>query len=132
LLQIVYRVVLAALWLVIGVGLLFFRELMPPQMADRSSVIVNMMGLVALLLVAYNVMRLVAYLRRRAARARLDANPLRPAPGSDADPAPPRPRQYIPELDFTRRDPPAEQANEPRPPESGVRNHEGTTGNSQG
>jgi hypothetical protein len=107
-LQIVYRVVLAAVWLVIGVGLLFFRELMPPQMVDRSSVIVNMMGLVALLLVAYNVMRLVAYLRRRAARARLDANPLRPAPGPDAEPTPPRERQYIPELDFTQSGPPDE------------------------
>lgn len=106
--QIVYRVVLAAVWLVIGLGMLFYPSLLPPKMvAGRDAVFLTMLGWLALLLVAYNVMRLVAYLRRRAARARLAANPLaQPRP----EPQPPREREYIPELDFNRREPPDEVA----------------------
>jgi len=99
--QIVYRVILAAVWLVVGLGMLFCRDLLPQQMvAGRDAMLLNLMGLMALLLVAYNVLRLVTHLRRRAARARLEANPLsQPRP----EPQPPREREYIPELDFTNK-----------------------------
>ncbi len=108
-LQIVYRVVLGGVWLVIGLGMLFAKDLLPERMvAGRDAAFLNLFGLLALLLAVYNVMRLVAYLRRRAAQARLNSNPLRPAPAPDAEPPPPRPRQYIPELDFTNSGPPAE------------------------
>lgn len=112
--QIVYRVVLATVWLVIGVGMLFCRDLLPAQMvAGRDAFFLNMMGMLALLLVAYNVMRLVNYLRRRAAQVKLDANPLaRPRP----EPQSPREQEYIPELDFTNNGPPAEvRADEEKP-----------------
>ena len=99
--QIVFRVVLAAVWLLIGVGMLFRQDLVPANMlAGRDAVFVNLMGLLALALSAYNVLRLVAHIRRQQVRARLAANPLsRPA-------AAPREREYIPELDFTKDEPP--------------------------
>lgn len=99
--QIMYRVVLAGVWLVIGVGMLFRRDLVPANMlAGRDAVFVTLMGLLALVLSAYNVMRLVAHIRRQQARARLAANPL------SQPPATPREREYIPELDFTKGEPP--------------------------
>lgn len=117
-LQIVYRVVLAAVWLVIGVGLLFFRELMPPRLvAGRDAAFLSMFGLLALVLSVYNVMRLVAHLRRQAARARLAANPLRPQPGGETPP--PRERTYIPELDFTGNGPPGEATRPDEPKAAG-------------
>ncbi len=107
---VVYRVVLAGVWLVVGVGMLFRQDLVPANMiAGRDAVTVTLMGLLAVLLSAYNVLRLVAHLRRQRARARVAANPLsQPA-------AAPREREYIPELDFTKSGPP----DEPRPPGSG-------------
>jgi hypothetical protein len=102
--QIVYRVVLAGVWLVIGVGMLFRRDLVPANMlAGRDAVFVSLMGLLALALSAYNVLRLVAYLRRQQARARLAANPLSQPAG------PPREREYIPELDFNKSGPPPDE-----------------------
>ncbi len=99
--QIVFRVVLSAVWLLVGVGMLFRQDLVPANMlAGRDAVAVTLFGLLALALSAYNVLRLVAHLRRQRARARVAANPLsQPA-------APPREREYIPELDFTKDEPP--------------------------
>ncbi len=108
--QIVYRVVLAAVWLLIGVGMLFRQDLVPANMlAGRDAVVVTLFGLLALALAAYNVLRLVAHLRRQQARerARLAANPIRRPPTG-----PPMEREYIPELDFTKSGPREEKQQE--------------------
>jgi hypothetical protein len=60
----------------------------------------TLMGLLALALSAYNVMRLVNHLRRQRARAQVAANPL------TQPRAEPKAREYIPELDFTNDEPP--------------------------
>ncbi|MCU0702957.1 MAG: hypothetical protein MUF18_03095 [Fimbriiglobus sp.] len=95
--QIAFRVVLALVWLTVGVGFLF-RALLPQGVFEgRDGLTLNLFGMIALVLAGYNVMRLVAVVRRRQALARLEANPLaRPTA---------RPREYIPELDFTKPDP---------------------------
>jgi hypothetical protein len=98
----VVRVLLAGFWLAIAVGLLF-RGLLPGEwLAGKDPFVLNLMGLTAVLLAVYNVLRLVAYLRRKWARAKLPPNPLA-VPRPDT---PPREREYIPELDFGRQEPP--------------------------
>jgi hypothetical protein len=100
----VVRVVLAAFWLAIGLGLLF-RSLLPGEwLAGKDPFVLNLMGLTAIVLAVYNVLRLVAYLRRKWARAKLPPNPLA-VPRADT---PPREREYIPELDFSESGPAAE------------------------
>lgn len=90
------RVVLAAVWLTVGAGLLL-RHLLPPEwFAARDGMTLNLMGLVAVVLAVYNVLRLVTHIRRQMARARVLANPLaRPRVEPPA-------QEYIPELDFTK------------------------------
>lgn len=98
--HVVIRVVLAGVWLTVGVGLLG-RSLLPGEwFVGKDALTLNLMGLVALVLSAYNVLRLVAHLRRQQARARLSAHPIRPASS-----APPHEREYIPELDFNNNGP---------------------------
>lgn len=95
------RVLLAAVWLAVA-GVLFIRgPLLPAEwVAGKDALTLNFFALIALVLAVYNVLRLVAYLRRRRARARLRAtNPL-------SRPRPDGPKEYIPELDFTGTGPP--------------------------
>lgn len=107
--QTAFRILLTVIWLGVGVTLLGRDALLPAEwVAGRNPTALNLMGVLALVLAAYNVLRLFL-VRRRHAPPRPAANPLK-------QPRPDAPREYNPELDFTGQGPPADG---PRPPAGG-------------
>jgi hypothetical protein len=99
--QTVLRVVVALVWVVGGAVLLAREWLFPAEWyARKDPTILNMVGGGAVVLGAFRIFQLVIRHRRRVVPS---PNPLR-------QPPPVAPREYIPELDFNRKEPA-----EPRP-----------------
>lgn len=93
--QTVLRVVVALVWVVGGAVLLTREWLFPAEWyARKDPTVLNLVGWAAVVLGAFRMFQLVV--RRR--RLPPPSNPLRQPPAP--------PREYIPELDFDRREPP--------------------------
>lgn len=102
----VLRLSFAFLWLVIGLGLVFREHLFPALgMTEAANNNWTLAGVMALLFAGWNVFRtFVGNGPRRPPRSLpvLGGKPL--ATRAET----PRPAEYIPELDFTKPDPPGE------------------------
>lgn len=94
--QTAIRLLLALMWLALGVALLGRSVLLPDHwLAGRDPLLLTVVGVIALLACGYNLLRVV---RRRRPALPLP-NPLRTPPEATR-------REYIPELDFNRKEPP--------------------------
>ena len=98
----VLRVSVAILWGIVGLGLVFRKRLFPELAGEDAANNLTLAGYLALAFAGWNLLRVFLFNRKRRPKA-LPVSGAKPLTRRDDDPAtPPRPFEYIPELDFTK------------------------------